>query len=123
MKRKRIGLISLAFILIISVLLIMASTSALAASDDDYASMSIAVTGPDTPNPKNASIIFSAQPKMDKMTYLGSEEEDRYSELYSEKAEWNGVESRQVYVETYFYFKLDESCVGKADSVFEIILD
>lgn len=123
MKRIRTGLIPLVFVLMISVLLIMASTSALAASDDDYASMSIAVTGLDAPNPENASIIFSAEPKMDKMTYLGSEEEDRYSELYSEKAVWNGVESRQVYVENYFYFKLDESFAGKADSVFEIILD
>lgn len=120
MKKKRKGLISFAFILIMSVLF---AVNVFAASGDDYASMQIAVTGPDTPSPENASIIFSAQPKMDKMTYLGSEEEGRYSELYSEKIEWNGVQARQVYVENYFYFKLDESFAGKDDSVFEIILD
>ncbi len=120
MKRKRIGLISFAFILIMSVLF---AVNTFAASDDDYASMQTAVTGPDTPNSENASIIFSSRPKMDKMTYLGSEEEGRYSELYSEKVEWNGVEARQVYVENYFYFKLDENFAGKDDSVFEIILD
>lgn len=120
MKRNRKGLISFAFILIVSLFF---AVNAFAASDDDYASMSIAVTGPDTPKAENASIIFSTEPKMDKMTYLGSENEGRYTELYSEPAVWNDVESRQVYVENLFYFKIDESFAGKDDSVFEIILD
>lgn len=119
--KKIIGIISLS--LILSVLFIVSQVGVFAASNDGYIDSQIAVTGPDTPNPENASIIFTPQPQMTGMTYLGSENEGRYTELYSEPVEWNGVPARQVYVENYLYFKLNEDFCDENDSVFMITLD
>ncbi len=123
MKKKRIVGMLFAVAMFLSAFIAVSNNIALAASDDDYASSQIAVTAPDEPSPDNAYIIFTGTPKMNRMEYFGSESEGRYNELYSEKIEWNGIPARQVYVENYFYFKLDKNFADENDSVFSIALD
>ena len=81
------------------------------------------VKGPDKPADNNAYIIFSDTPQMENMSFVDGLKEDRYSVTYSEKAEFAGVQGRQVFAENYLYVKLDKSFAKKEDSVFCISID
>lgn len=105
------------FVLIVSAMVSFAS------QDDDWRTGQIAVTGPDIPKDGNAYVIFSEVAEEKGMEYIKPNGAGRYTDLYSEQTVWNGVQSRQVYVENYLYFKLDEGFADAEDRVFEITLD
>ncbi len=123
MKTKKITALLAACALLAAAYGAFPEKRAYAASSDDYASAQVAVTAPDEPQPDSAYIIFSKEAQKHKMTYYGSEEEDRYGELYSEPVVWGGVSARQVFVQNSFYLKLDEGYAASDDNVFSITLD
>ncbi len=97
--------------------------SAFALEDDKYASNQYVVTAPEAPREDSAYILFGEKEEMRSMSYIEPGNAGRFDELYSEKAEFNGITGRQVYVENYFYFKIDPSFADENDRVFSISLD
>ncbi|MGN1059521.1 MAG: hypothetical protein ACI4QW_03735, partial [Clostridia bacterium] len=74
-------------------------------------------------NEGNAGIIFSEIPVMTGMSFVDGRNEDRYSVTYSEQVTFKDIPCRQVYVENYFYMKLDRDFASETDSVFEFTID
>lgn len=123
MRSRKIQSVILAAAVFVSAFAFGFSKVSYAASDDDYASSQVAVTEPNEPHPDSAYILFRETPEMRGMTYYQPNGAGRYDELYSEPVSWNGVEAVQVYVQNYFYLKLNEDYASGEDNVFSLSID
>ncbi len=120
MRKKMLRMFSMAMILI----MVVASQGISAGAADYHREDQIMyVEKPDPADPNNASIIFSAAPQMNKMTFLDGQSYGRYDARYSEQVEWIGIQGRQVYVENYLYCTFDPGFADKEDSVFQFVID
>ncbi len=119
MKKYRL----LSLILCVILVLGIASMNVYGYEDNYYADTQSKVESHERTWQDSAYILFSDNDKMEGMSYIEPNGAGRNDELYSEEAEFKGVKCRQVYVQNYFYLKLDEDFASEEDRVFSISFD
>lgn len=70
-----------------------------------------------------AGIIFSDVPQMTGMSFEDGIDKDRYDITYSQQVTYKDIPCREVFVENYFYMKMDRAFAAESDSVFELTID
>lgn len=110
-------------IMLLCCLMLMPLCVVTATAATDYRITQEEAVKPDPIREGYAGIIFSDTPQMTGMSFEDGINEDRYSITYSQQVTYKDIPCREVFVENYFYMKMDSAFVAESDSVFELVID